>query len=65
MRGLNIDRAKLKVALLKRDLKQTHISVDNNYSKFWLTSMVSRGHLSDAAIEVLAKYGITKEEIRA
>ena len=65
MRGLNIDRAKLKVALLKRDLKQTHISIDNNYSKFWLTSMVSRGHISDAAVEVLKKYGVTEEEIRA
>ena len=65
MRGLNIDKAKLKVALLKRDLKQTHISIENNYSKFWLTSMVSRGHLSDAAVEVLKKYGVTEEEIRA
>ena len=65
MRGMDIDRFKLKLALMKRGLTQVQVALENNYSKFWMTSMTSRGHISDAAIEVLAKYGITKEEISA
>lgn len=58
------DKEKLRKALLKRNTNMHKVSIDNYYSRSWLGTMVSRGYVSQTAMEVLKKYGITEEEIR-
>jgi len=59
-----VSREKLRKALLKRHTNMYRVSIDNYYSRSWLGTMVTRGYVSQTAMEVLKKYGITEEEIR-
>ena len=66
-RGVHIaiDKTKLRKALLRRQLTQRGISEENYYSHSWLAYMSSKGYVTAVAMEILKKYGITEEEIRA
>lgn len=66
-RGVHIaiDKTKLRKALLRRQLTQRGISEENYYSHSWLAYMSSKGFVTALAMEILKKYGITEEEIRA
>ena len=66
-RGVHIaiDKTKLRKALLRRQLTQRGISEENYYSHSWLAYMSSKGFVTATAMEILKKYGITEEEIRA
>ena len=67
MRGVHIaiDKEKLRKALLRRQLTKRQVSEENYYSHAWLTYMSSKGYVTAVAMEILKKYGITEEEIRA
>lgn len=60
-----VDREKLRKALLRRQLTMRQISEENYYSHSWLAYMSSKGYVTAVAMEILKKYGITEEEIRA
>lgn len=66
-RGVHIaiDKTKLRKALLRRQLTMRQISVESYYSHSWLAYMSSKGYVTGVAMEILKKYGITEEEIRA
>ena len=66
-RGVHIaiDKTKLRKALLRKQLTMRQISEENYYSHSWLAYMSSKGYVTGVAMEILKKYGITEEEIRA
>ena len=66
-RGVHIaiDKTKLRKALLRRQLTMRQISEESYYSHSWLAYMSSKGYVTGVAMEILKKYGITEEEIRA
>ena len=65
-RGVHIaiDKTKLRKALLRK-LTMRQISEENYYSHSWLAYMSSKGYVTAVTMEILKKYGITEEEIRA
>lgn len=67
MRGVHIaiDKTKLRKAMLRRQLTMRGISEENYYSHSWLAYMSSKGFVTALAMEILKKYGIMEEEIRA
>lgn len=59
---VKVDRGRLKVALLQRGLKMYRISLESYHGEGWMSNMLSKGFLTDDAVELLASYGIKREE---
>lgn len=56
------DRERLKKALRKRELTMMGLSLDSYHGECWMSNMLSKGFLIDDAVELLASYGIKREE---
>lgn len=64
-RRVECDNEKLKAALQSRHLTAKRVSIEHKRNGYWLSNMSTKGYVSQEALDALADYGITEEEIRA
>lgn len=63
-RRIECNNEKLREVLRSRHLNARRVSLEHKRNGYWLSNMASKGYLNGAALDALADYGITEEEIR-